>query len=149
MDRFRPHTLTTLHWLQFCLLLVLAVVGHDVLMAASGQHVPQVAAEATCEREAPAGHHGSHGPGHHDALRHHGPTPAGVDHEPDESSIGCDGTRVVTTVKRALDDAGTVSVAPLHALMAPTRLAATMPFESDWLARDPHARRALWQVYRI
>jgi hypothetical protein len=25
----------------------------------------------------------------------------------------------------------------------------SVPIEPDWLARDPHARRALWQVYRI
>jgi hypothetical protein len=108
-----------------------------------------VAAESTCEREAPAGHYSAHGHGR-DAHRHHIPVPAGIGERPDEPPIDCDEVRVVAPVKRVVDD-GSSQVVAIMPLASPAIGLAieSVPDEPDWQARDPHARRALWQVYRM
>ena len=136
--------MTGVRWLPACLLLVAAVVGHDVLMASSGQHVPGIVAESTCEPAGPAAHHA------HKAHAHHEPATSVVDDVSVAPSIDCDEVRVVTPSKRALETGASPVVAILPTMPPALDLAvASIPIEPDWLARDPHARRALWQVYRI
>jgi hypothetical protein len=139
MQRLKPTQMTGVRWLQACLLLVMAVVGHDVLMASSGQHVPQVAVESTCEPTVPSGHHG-----------HHTPEIEDSESAPVEMPADCDTVRVVAPVKRLVETGASTLVAILPTMSPVLDLAVeSVPIESDWLARDPHGRRALWQVYRI
>jgi hypothetical protein len=139
-----PTRLTGVRWLQACLVLVAAVVGHDVLMASSGQHVGEIVAASTCESPETVGEHGDH------RHNHHAPAITPVEGAPVAPPINCDEVRVVAPVKRALDEAPLemVAIVPVATPALDLSIEST-PIESDWQARDPHARRALWQVYRI
>jgi hypothetical protein len=131
--------MTGVRRLQVCLVLVAAVVGHDLLMASSGQHVPQAAVESTCEPAGPGRHHGHHTPVTEDSES----APVGV-------PADCDTGRVVAPVKRLVETGASTVVAILPTMPPALDLAvASVPIDPDWLAHDPHARRALWQVYRI